>query len=557
MVMEIQWAPEDALPFPLCISSIGPAPACSLIADISVARGNVFLVDHGRRVYDELGQVPTRDIASECGDGCLPPEVSKTPGAFRPVLPRPDLTCAEPVPPCVLAPLDCGEETRITPASSLLRQDPRAALPWLTLRSIPAAPNGEPAFTASDLDDPTPLATALARLAHAREKQTTSGGGDEQGFEESNKKEKSEVGQSAPAAWLLGQLEAGVRKALVAWITNEPVQQLNDESGLGKDLVEFLKSLELEWQARQDLLESGPDDRHFVVEIDDARKAHLRFGDGDCGRSPEAGESFRADYRVGNGVIGNVGAEAIGRIVFRTGYPDGVDLRARNPLPAKGGRAPEPVAEARLRAPHVFRSRIERAVTADDYAAIVMRDFAARVQRAAAALCWNGIGPEVLVAVDAFGQTEADPALLCQIERHLWRYRRMGHDVQVEAAQAVPLDIGLFICVRDGYLRGHVKAALLDTFSNRLLPGGQRGFFHPDRLSFGQGIYLSQVVATAQTVEGVESVRVTRFERLYEGPNGEIEAGVLPLGPLEVPRLDNDPGFPEHGRLTLTLEGGR
>jgi hypothetical protein len=172
-------------------------------------------------------------------------------------------------------------------------------------------------------------------------------------------------------------------------------------------------------------------------------------------------------------------------------------------------------------------------------------------------MCWNGIATQVLVAVDALGQAEADPELLCEIENHLWRYRRMGHDVRVEPAQSVPLDLALAICVRDGYLRGHVKAALLDAFGNRLLPGGKRGFFHPDSLSFGQGVYLSQIVATAQVVEGVESVRVTRFERLYEGPDGEIPVGVLVLGPLEVARLDNDPGNPEHGRLTLKLEGGR
>jgi hypothetical protein len=528
LVLEIEWAAEDALPFALCISSMGPAPDCSLIPDVSIARGNVLLVDHGRSVDDEVGQVPTRAVSSECGDGCLPPEVRKTPGRFRPTLPRPELTCSEPVPLCVLPPLGCGEGSRFTAASTMLRQDPRAALPSVTLRSIPAAPNGEPAFTASGFDDPTALAEAIANAGE---------------------------NESEPAAWLRGQLSQTVRDALSEWAVQQPVPRLPVE--LHDRLLQLLRSLEQEWQARQDLLESGPDDRHFVVEVDDRRKAHLRFGDGDCGRSPDAGESFRAEYRVGNGTYGNVGAETITRIVFRSGFPGGVDLRPRNPLPAVGGQDPEPVAEARLRAPHVFRTRIERAVTADDYAVIVKRDFASRVQQAAAALCWNGIGPQVLVAVDALGQAEADSALLCEIERHLWRYRRMGHDVKVEPAQSVPLDIGLSICVRDGYLRGHVKAALLDAFSNRLLPRSRRGFFHPDSVSFGQGIYLSHVVATAQAVEGVESVHVTRFERLYEGPNGEIAAGVLLLGPLEVARLDNDPGNPERGRLTLKLDGGR
>ena len=31
----------------------------------------------------------------------------------------------------------------------------------------------------------------------------------------------------------------------------------------------------------------------------------------------------------------------------------------------------------------------------------------------------------------------------------------------------------------------------------------------------------------------------------------------LPLGPLQVARLDNDPNYPDHGQLTLALEGGK
>jgi hypothetical protein len=133
----------------------------------------------------------------------------------------------------------------------------------------------------------------------------------------------------------------------------------------------------------------------------------------------------------------------------------------------------------------------------------------------------------------------------------------MGHDVVVKLAQYVPLDIEMMVCVLPHALRGHVKAALLSLFSNRLLPDGARGFFHPDNLTFGEGILLSKIVAAAQAVPGVESVTVTKLERAFEGPNNEIEDGVLPLGPFEVARLDNDPSFPEHGTLKLTVRGGR
>jgi hypothetical protein len=163
----------------------------------------------------------------------------------------------------------------------------------------------------------------------------------------------------------------------------------------------------------------------------------------------------------------------------------------------------------------------------------------------------------VRVAIDPLGQAEADAALLEAVETYLYRFRRIGHDLAVRPARYLALDIVMEICVQPDFLRGHVKADLLQRFSARCLPDGTLGFFHPDALSFGQGISLSRLVAAAQAVPGVESVAVTKLERLFEGPNGEIEQGLLPIGPLEVARLDNDPNFPENGRIRFELRGGR
>ncbi|MEU5977657.1 putative baseplate assembly protein [Streptomyces sp. NPDC047315] len=46
-VLDVTWAREDALVFPVCLSTLG-GPGCALVEDVSVARGNVVLVDHGR-----------------------------------------------------------------------------------------------------------------------------------------------------------------------------------------------------------------------------------------------------------------------------------------------------------------------------------------------------------------------------------------------------------------------------------------------------------------------------------------------------------------------------
>ena len=105
------------------------------------------------------------------------------------------------------------------------------------------------------------------------------------------------------------------------------------------------------------------------MEVDNDGYGHLRFGDGVAGRQPEAGTLFRADYRVGNGTPGNVGAETITYIVLRTESLSGVNLLPRNPLPAIGGTDPEPIEDVKFFAPYAFRSQLERAITAADYAA--------------------------------------------------------------------------------------------------------------------------------------------------------------------------------------------
>lgn len=463
-VVEIGWAAEDALPFPLCISVLGPPPTCEILCDVSVARGNVVLVDHGGTVDEPAGSVPVEETVQSCDCEGIPADISVVPDRYRPALTKGPVTFSQPLTPN-------------TPAATTLTQDVRRASPQVRMLSNPG-PEGDPRWT--------PLRDLL----------------------------REPGSQAGPTSYPL-------------------------------------------WTPQSDLFGSNATDRHFVAEIDNDGRAHLRFGDGELGRSPNAEMEFQAEYRVGNGSAGNAGAEAIAYIVFREHKPsEGFD-RVRNPLPASGGTNPEPMAEAKLFAPHAFRQELQRAIIADDYSALVEAVFSDEVQRAAAALRWNGSWYEALVAVDQLGKEHADPALLSDIYKRLHRYRRIGHEVRTSSARLVPLVIEMRVCIDAHYLRGHVKAELLRVFGDGVLADGRKGFFHPDNLSFGQGIYLSRLVATAQAVEGVESVEVTRLERLDAGPNHEIEFGILPLGPLEISQVDNDPSLPENGSFTLEMGGGR
>jgi len=308
------------------------------------------------------------------------------------------------------------------------------------------------------------------------------------------------------------------------------------------------------WTARRDLLNSDRFARDFVVETDDDGRAHLRFGDGVLGRRPAAGATLAATYRVGNGPSGNVGPEAIAHVVTSQA---GI-LDVRNPLPATGGVAPEPMEQVRLYAPQAFRTQ-ERAVTEADYAAVAQRH--PDVQRAAATVRWTGSWYTVFVTVDRKGGRPVNPAFRNELRSLLDHFRMAGYDLEIESPVFVALDIGLSVCLAAGYLPGQVKAALLEVFSSGELPGGKRGFFHPDNFTFGQPVHLSQVVAAAMRVPGVlwvdtENKAPNRFQRWGQGGRSVPADGFLTLGRLEIARLDNDPNAPENGKIEFFLRGG-
>ncbi|HEY3268744.1 MAG TPA: putative baseplate assembly protein [Armatimonadota bacterium] len=410
-VVDVTWHEADAMPFALCLSTV---VGSRRVAGISVARGNLVLADEGLPVAEPLPPAPV--------DG----------GPYAPTLAETGVTHA--------VPFEAGA-ARKQPAAAALEQDPRAALPSVTL----------------------------------------------------------------------------------------------------VDGVET-------WTARSDLLASGRFDRHFVVEVDDEGRAALRFGDGVLGQVPLPGAARTARYRTGAGRAGNVGAEAIAHAVSGDGRIGAI----RNPLPARGGADPEPVEQVRLYAPRAFRTQ-ERAVTEADYGAMAQRH--PDVQRAVATRRWTGSWHTFFVTVDRKGGRAVDGRFREEMRAFLEPFRLAGHDVEVEAPLFVPLDVALDVCAAPGHFPADVKRALLDALGGRDLPDGRRGFFHPDNFTFGQTVYLSQLVAAAMRAPGVAWVDVTRFQRWGRTARGERQAGRLTLGRLEIAQMANDPSLPENGRLEIEMKG--
>jgi hypothetical protein len=487
LLLEVAWDACDALPFDLCLSVRKPAPDCAWLHDVSLARGNVLLVDHGEHVAGQCRCDPL--CAPSANDGDYPGlagELAAMPDACQ--------RCQALVEDCWLVP---GTAQYACCRCEGAVQD-TTRVPADTGHVVPGAP--------LTWAEPLPPQAPVCRL-----------------FERDPR-------SALPQLRVHGGTLAGV-------------------------LVGGTPAAQWRWEARHDLLQSGPEDRHFVVEIDDDGAAHLRFGDGVLGRQPQAGEFFRAAVRVGNGPAGNVGRDSIVWLAFKSDEaPAG--LHPRNPLPASGGMAAESLAEVKLYAPGAFRANPLRAIVADDYAMFARR--APELQGAAASLDWNGSWYEADVVVDPRGRESLPDGLGARIAGELERYRRIGHDLAVRAACYVPLRVELFVCVLPDFLVAHVKAELADRFGAGLRRDGAPGFFHPDRLQLGAPVFASVLMAEAQAITGVAHVELRTLARMQGGRSGEVPAdGVLHLGGREIAQLDNDPDHPDRGTLVFTLGGGR
>lgn len=635
-VLEITWVAEDALRFPLCLSTRGGRD-CLPVEDVSLARGNVVLVDHGRTLHGlpetftvpqvpaevapcdgpafgchdrEEGNAPARLVNSltdkaESGDALTADDVRElfevvgeaatnraglgleragqrhervVPGTayaqaaalrtllaqsvypgirprFRPVLGRAPVTQAVPFPePATVA---AGQAARIGAIPGRVRQrlvelwrsardrdglaDEEIAeltviyglriLERIELRRHPVRALRELLFRSDQLLD-AKLRRIEVLTARARAGTVLDG----------------HIAWEIAHSWG-PSYAAGLHP-------EEPVLRGSATAALGQDPRRALPAVRLHagddetWEPRRDLLDSGPRDRHFVGEPEDDGRLALRFGDGRHGTRPTPGSRLAAHYRLGGGIAGNVGAEAINHLVVQSDCTPPPAAVVRNPLPAVGGTEPEPVEQVRQLAPLDLRRTRLRAVTAEDYAALA--GALPGVQRAAAELRWTGSVQEAHIAVDAQGTGTPSADLLASVEQALEPYRRIGHDLVVGAARLVPLDIALTVCAAPGHQHGQILAELY-----RVLGSGVRGFFHPDALTFGEPVRLSRLVAVAAAVPGVESVQVTRLRRLFEPDRGEKEDGVLRLGPLEIATCDNDPDRPENGRLAISLGGAR
>ncbi|HJT55694.1 MAG TPA: baseplate J/gp47 family protein [Ktedonobacteraceae bacterium] len=478
-VLHVTWADGDALPFPL---RLAVRQQGDIISGITVARGNIVLADHGLTVRHEALPV------------VLPQQ------RYRPYLSQPNLAYAVPY---------SHEQALKQPASTVILQDVRSALPVLSLfQQSQSAPLKVDADCVSGLN-------ALSISGSTRQQMIGEG-------------VVLSPGTSIRAVHGVGwELHDTLRKR--HWLAVPQGQSL--------DFTTFYQ-----WTLRRDLLSSGPLDTDFTVDMEEDRRAYLRFGFGTQGKQPQPGNRFQVTYRVGGGEAGNVRADTITHIVTE----ETAITCVRNPLPALGGVEPESIEEVRDVAPYAFRAQ-QCCVAEEDYAAIAMQH--PQVQNAVARLRWLGNRPVACIYVQRKQGQPVDEPFIAELRRFVDGYRLAGHALEIHGPYYVGLRIALRVRLQRYATSSVVGKALAQALSNQ-----EGGFFFPDNFTFGQPIYSSQLIASVLAVAGVQQVEIEQFCRFDITPSTCAE-DITP-GTLEIVRLDNDATAPYNGILHIHLEDG-
>ena len=313
----------------------------------------------------------------------------------------------------------------------------------------------------------------------------------------------------------------------------------------------------LPWKQVDHLYDHSPLSRVYRVRDTGQEITYVEFGDGVSGLVPSVGHYAYAEYRVVDGVLGNVPAASIKEI---TSIP-GVDssgiavligsLSVTNDTPAVGGTDPEDTESIRFNARQAYRTA-NRAVTLEDY-----QNIALSLPACGKASAQSEFSPSVLVAVAPYrntGSAEERPgfdyvtasstwvespemtALISNVTALVSAASLAGTSVTVSSPVYSPLQITISVEAIDSLRQVDalriVKQSIFEQFDYSKVP-------------FGSTVIASDIVALVSSLGVSRGVSVGTLKRVSDASS----TGTLVANPDEIFTILDD-------GLTINVTGG-
>jgi len=311
----------------------------------------------------------------------------------------------------------------------------------------------------------------------------------------------------------------------------KPLTYLSAATPAGAESTLSVRVNEIEWQEADDLVSLSPTDRQYITQTDDTDQTTVIFGNGEHGvRVPTGSANVKATYRYGIGSAGNVEAAQISQL---STHPLGLQ-GVINPLPATGGADRDTIEQARANAPLTVLA-LDRLVSVQDYADFT-RTYAG-IGKASAVRISDGRRQLVHLTIAGAGDIPIDQSsdLYQNLLLSLRSFGDPSVPVQVCVRKVKLLVIIAGVKLQPEYLWEAVEPQIRAAVYAR---------FAFDARDLGQPAFLSEAIATIQSVEGVLYVDAQAFDSVSEDTTVEALSklsATLTLHPVvtaDLARLD-------------------
>ncbi len=267
-----------------------------------------------------------------------------------------------------------------------------------------------------------------------------------------------------------------------------------------------------DWVATMDPLERfGSNDRVVNYKIYSDR-IEFKFGNDINGKAPLAGQQIKVSYRVGGGIRGRIGSNAINETRPISPLPPataGVEVLFRNPAPSSGGTDRETLDQVKRRAPRDFATwafaadRPASIVTDGDYAHVAgtfSHPVFGAVAKAVASVRTGKNANLVELYVLSYGPSglvTPSAGLKRALETYITQYNVTTDEVRVLDGSIKPIDVDMTVVVNR-----NADATFVESKVNQTLDS----FFSVDNRELGEPLYTADIVNAVMSIDGVRYV---------------------------------------------------
>jgi len=277
------------------------------------------------------------------------------------------------------------------------------------------------------------------------------------------------------------------------------------------------------WAEVPSLYDRGPSEPVFATLNQSDNTTEVLFGDGVEGAILPTGQNnIQANYRIGSGSAGNVGAGTLTTLMDR---PIGVS-GVTNPEAATGGQDSQSIDDIRSNAPQTVLT-LGRAVSITDYQSYA--NTFAGIAKAYAIWIPSGPGHGVFLTVAAVKGVALPPGnpTLTNLATSLKNYGNPLIPITVQSFLETLFTLAADLKYDPAYDPGLAETAVRQALA---------GTFSFAARTFGQSVSMDEVCSVIQAVPGIIAVNITKLEPLVTSAAGDLSADA---GHLTVTALNN------------------